>query len=271
VTIFLQIEARRYRYYELWSYRVRLMETDFYAAMLVPPFRPAPDWAETLAENLLQPRFPISMWEAVGRRFRRNYVWIYMLLGLAWLLKISIHPVPATSLDMIVERATVGSLSGEIVILAGLAFNIALIVMGIVTMRMQRATGEVLPRYRIADRGAADEPDAASKSWLRPSRRRSQLVALVITDHPEEVGRHVLAEMTRGVTSLEGRGMYTGRERGVLLTDLTVTEVKLFQAIVKEADPSAFVIVMPAQEVMGSGFAPLDKAEREPPGRAQKP
>ena len=29
VTIFLIIEARRYRYYELWSYRVRLMETDF--------------------------------------------------------------------------------------------------------------------------------------------------------------------------------------------------------------------------------------------------
>ena len=37
VTLFLYIEARRYRYYELWSYRVRLMETDFYAAMLVPP------------------------------------------------------------------------------------------------------------------------------------------------------------------------------------------------------------------------------------------
>ena len=35
---FLFIETRRYRYYELWSYRVRLMETDFYAAMLVPPF-----------------------------------------------------------------------------------------------------------------------------------------------------------------------------------------------------------------------------------------
>ena len=37
VTLFLYIEARRYRYYELWSYRVRLMETDFFATMLVPP------------------------------------------------------------------------------------------------------------------------------------------------------------------------------------------------------------------------------------------
>ncbi|MDO8754823.1 MAG: DUF2270 domain-containing protein, partial [Anaerolineales bacterium] len=52
-TWFLFIEARRYRYYELWSYRIRLMETDFYAAMLVPPFHPSPEWAESLAENLL--------------------------------------------------------------------------------------------------------------------------------------------------------------------------------------------------------------------------
>ena len=49
VTLFLWIEARRYRYYELWSYRVRLMETDFFASMLVPPFAPSSDWAESLA------------------------------------------------------------------------------------------------------------------------------------------------------------------------------------------------------------------------------
>ena len=65
VTIFLLIETRRYRYYELWSSRVRLMETDFFAAMLVPPFHPSPDWAEGLAENLLLPHFPISTWEAL--------------------------------------------------------------------------------------------------------------------------------------------------------------------------------------------------------------
>jgi len=68
LALFLYIEARRYRYYELWSYRVRLMETDFFAAMLVPPFHPDPDWAESLAENLLQPEFSVSIWEALGRR-----------------------------------------------------------------------------------------------------------------------------------------------------------------------------------------------------------
>jgi len=57
VSLFLWIESRRYRYYELWSHRVRLMETDFFAAMLVPPFAPSPEWAESLAESLLQPIF----------------------------------------------------------------------------------------------------------------------------------------------------------------------------------------------------------------------
>ena len=80
ITLFVWIEARLYRYYELWSHRVRLMETDFFAAMLVPPFAPSPDWAESLAESLLQPDFPISMWEAFGRRYRRNYVWIFLVL-----------------------------------------------------------------------------------------------------------------------------------------------------------------------------------------------
>src|SRR5574342_214706 len=68
VTIFLLIETRRYRYYELWSSRVRLLETDFFAAMLVPPFQPGSDWAESLAENLLMPHFSVSMLEALGRR-----------------------------------------------------------------------------------------------------------------------------------------------------------------------------------------------------------
>ena len=97
ITLFLYIEARRYRYYELWSSRIRLMETDFYAAMLVPPFQPAPDWAESLAENLLQPHFPISMWEALGRRLRRNYIWIYLILSVAWLAKTALYPNPVTS------------------------------------------------------------------------------------------------------------------------------------------------------------------------------
>ena len=97
ITLFLFIEARRYRYYELFASCVRLMETDFFAAMFVPPFGPAADWAELMAENLLHPHFTISTWEAVGRRFRRNYLWNYVVLAIAWVAKSSLFPTPLTT------------------------------------------------------------------------------------------------------------------------------------------------------------------------------
>ena len=103
---------RRYRYYELWSYRVRLMEPDFFATMLVPPFHPTPDWAESLAENLLHPQFPISLLESLSRRLRRNCVWIYLILGLAWLSKVWLHPSPAGSWQEFMSRAAIGRVPG---------------------------------------------------------------------------------------------------------------------------------------------------------------
>ena len=257
VTLFLYIEARRYRYYELWSYRVRLMETDFFASMLVPPFHPAPDWAEALAENLLHPSFPISMWEAFGRRFRRNYMWIYIILAVAWVVKSwLLTPTRVTSWADFFKVTSIGSVPGWIVLLVGVVFNGMLFFIGLLTATLHQATGEVLPRYiydiRIAGVGAE-----GSRAWFRQARRRQQLLALIITDRAQEVSAHILEEMKRGVTSLEGTGMYTGKQHSVLMCALTVTEVPQLKALVRDADPQAFVIVSPAQEVLGRGFIPL--------------
>jgi uncharacterized membrane-anchored protein YitT (DUF2179 family) len=51
--------------------------------------------------------------------------------------------------------------------------------------------------------------------------------------------------------------MYTGKPHAVLLVALTITEVNHLKALVSEVEPDAFVIVMPAQEVLGRGFQPL--------------
>ena len=141
VTMFLLIETRRYRYYELWSSRVRMMETDFFAAMLVPPFHPSSDWAETLAENLLLPRFPISNWEAFGRRLRRNYLWIYIVVGLAWAARLSLFPTLAHSMDDILRRASIGPLMGAwILISSAIMFGI-IIVIALATVGLQHSSG----------------------------------------------------------------------------------------------------------------------------------
>ncbi|MAS38089.1 MAG: hypothetical protein CL610_29100 [Anaerolineaceae bacterium] len=147
VTLFLYVEARRYRYYELWSLRVRLLETDFFAAMLVPPFRPSEQWAGKMATSLLYPQFPISLWEALGRRLRRNYLWLYVLLGLTWILRVALLPEAVTSWDAFLERAAIGDIPGLAVLLTGLILNAILFVIGIATLYLNDATGEVLP-YR---------------------------------------------------------------------------------------------------------------------------
>lgn len=265
VSLFLYIEARRYQYYELWSARVRLMETDFFAAMLVPPFQPAPDWAETLAESLLHPRFPVSLLEAWGRRFRRNYSAIFFILGASWIAKIWLHPTAASDLGEFISRAAIGFVSGWAVLGAGLLYNGAMLALGLATAGLQQASGEVLPRFmdsspeESADkRGAGEQKERA---WFRPRRRRQQLIAFIITDKSKQIGKRILKEMQRGVTSLPGTGMYTKKPHTVLMCAVTVTEVPRLKAIIKDEDPEAFSVVSPAHEIFGKGFMSL--AEKE--------
>ena len=262
VTWFLFIEARRYRYYELWSYRIRLMETDFFAAMLVPPFHPSPEWAESLAENLLAPSFPISMWEAFGRRLRRNYLWIYFILGISWIGKSYLFPTPAASMSEFVIRGAVGPIPGHVMITLGVIYYSFLLLIAIGTIGMTKATGEILPRF-----GAESEQEQhvegtekkGPRAWFTHSQRRKQFLALIITDRPETVSNRILTDLKRGVTAMQGKGMYTGKDRSILMCALTITEVHNLKSAVAKEDPKAVVIVSPAQEILGGGFAPLEE------------
>jgi len=247
VLTFLVIEARRYRYYVLWSYRVHLLETDFFAAMLVPPFRPSSDWADHLAESLLHPIFPIAWWEAVGRRFRRNYVWVVTLLLISWGVKLALHPVPAPDGVTMVERAAVGSVPGVWVIAAaGLAYG-ALVTLT-VAASLPRAWREAIPeplwRRRIGP--LVQEPGPRER------------LATIITAHGQQVAIQLLTELGHGVTALEGTGMYTSEARDVLLCTVTGVQVPHLEEIVRRTDPEAFVIVSPVEEVLGKGFRPFE-------------
>lgn len=270
-TLFLWIEARRYRYYELWSHRLRLMETDYFASMLVPPFSPSPDWAESVAESLLQPEFPISMWEAFGRRFRHNYMWIFLILGVAWMLKTFLHPLPATTWVEFFERSELGTVPGWFMISAGLFYNGILFLIGILTAGLHQASGEVLPQWgndvpilshlwhsmEVGENGSVSN-DKMQATVHRARRKRKQLLALIISERPEALSARVLEELNRGVTCLHGKGMYTQQEREVLMVAVTVTEIKHLKSVVKAEDPQAFIIVTPAQDIFGRGFQPMD-------------
>ena len=151
VTVFLVMEARRYRYYEIWASRVRVIETGYLAPMLAPDSVPRDqEWASHLASDLLTPHFTISVWEAIGRRLRRNYLWIFLLLALSWNLKVYLHPVPADTFELFLQRATVGLVPGWIVFIVGFVFNATIFIFAVSTIRLREATGEVLPRHEFS-------------------------------------------------------------------------------------------------------------------------
>lgn len=155
VSIFLFMEARRYRYYEVWANRVRVLETGYFAPMLshrtIPPDQ---EWAEHISADLLTPHFTISEWEAVGRRLRANYLWIFILLAVSWTLKIYIHPSPIPTLtlqdrerfwELLFARAQVGLASGWLVVLVGAIFNAIIFFVAFGTLKLKESSSEVLP------------------------------------------------------------------------------------------------------------------------------
>jgi len=149
VAFFLFMEARRYRYYEIWASRVRVLETGYFAQMLSPNNTGDQEWAEHLAADMRTPHFTISEWEAVGRRLRRNYLWIFALLALSWNLKVYLHPFPARGFDMFLQRAAIGSLPGEFMFMFGIIFNALVLIFAFATVRLREATGEVLPQHEF--------------------------------------------------------------------------------------------------------------------------
>jgi uncharacterized membrane-anchored protein YitT (DUF2179 family) len=84
-------------------------------------------------------------------------------------------------------------------------------------------------------------------------------VATIITDQPEQVARQIIYQLERGVTSWQGKGMYTGRPRQMLLCATSRGEISVLKALVHEIDPKAFVIISQAHEVLGEGFRKLVK------------
>ncbi len=82
-------------------------------------------------------------------------------------------------------------------------------------------------------------------------------MAIIITSEPEAVAEGVLRELERGVTKWTGVGMYSGQPRHILLCVVSRAEVSPLKATIRQADPSAFVVIGNAHEALGEGFTPL--------------
>ena len=78
--------------------------------------------------------------------------------------------------------------------------------------------------------------------------------AFIITSEADNIIQNVFAVLGRGITTIEGRGAYTGTDRQVLLCVVSRAEQSRLRTIVESTDPQAFVIITSVREVLGEGF-----------------
>ena len=139
VVVFLMFEARRYRYFNVWRARCRLMETDIYAPLLRGRgVRMDGEWNKLLSDDYLRPQFHISYIRAAGRRLRKNYAYILSVQAVAYYGKLVIHPRALESASDLFDRAAIGPIPGLVVVLAGLVFHGGWITIAIWTLQIEK-------------------------------------------------------------------------------------------------------------------------------------
>jgi uncharacterized membrane protein len=149
IFLLLFIESRRYRFFHVYRSRVRLIERNYYARIFAPREMIDPaHWMHQLGEDLRLPRFSMSHREAMSRRLRRNYIWLYLILLLAWLLKTTTSVLqPGSGRSEMIHsaaelsaNAAIGYVPGWIIVIAILSFYIWMIY---IMLRYRDTTGEL--------------------------------------------------------------------------------------------------------------------------------
>lgn len=139
----LWIEARRYRFYDAFRARVRMLEAHFLVPMVMENREMLQgEWKKLVCEDLILPSFKISKLEAIGRRLKRNYVFIFILIMVAWITKIFLHAtMPVKGIQGFYAALRIGHIPSWLVALIFVG-TLALVI-GITIYVGKKTTGEV--------------------------------------------------------------------------------------------------------------------------------
>lgn len=228
-----------------------------------------PVWALNFILNI-----PIFIWGIAVKG--KNFIWKSLLANILFSLSLFILPVsPVAKEDYLLAAVVGGGLTGVGIgmvfasgystggtdllssilqkympyySVAGILFVLdALIILaGALTFGISRAIYAGIAVYlssRIMD---------GILSGLRVGKQ-----VFIISDSSREISRSIMDQLGRGVTELEGKGMFSGREKPVLLCVVGRRQIAKLLKIVRNTDPAAFVIISEAREVLGEGFSEM--------------
>jgi uncharacterized membrane-anchored protein YitT (DUF2179 family) len=77
---------------------------------------------------------------------------------------------------------------------------------------------------------------------------------LIISDKYEDIRNKILYDLNRGGTLIKAEGMYEGKERKLIFTNVSRREAYILKEYIKQVDPGAFVTIIDANEIIGDGF-----------------
>jgi uncharacterized membrane-anchored protein YitT (DUF2179 family) len=83
--------------------------------------------------------------------------------------------------------------------------------------------------------------------------------AFIISDYEKRIAQGILNDMERGATFFDGKGAYSLKKKGIILTVVSRSEVTRLKNLVSGVDPDAFVIVTSVNEVLGEGFKETER------------
>ncbi|MDR0364840.1 MAG: YitT family protein [Bacteroidales bacterium] len=87
----------------------------------------------------------------------------------------------------------------------------------------------------------------------------SEKTLFIISNKTEEIRDVIINDLGRGGTLLDGKGMYSGQEKEVIFITVSRREVVEIQKYISKIDPSAFMVIINANEILGEGFKSLQK------------
>ena len=76
----------------------------------------------------------------------------------------------------------------------------------------------------------------------------------IISSKPDEICEFIMNELNRSATVYHGEGVYTHKDKKIILTVVDVGQAVLLQRFIDEVDPHAFLMVTKSSEVVGKGF-----------------
>ncbi|WP_231184825.1 DUF2270 domain-containing protein [Haladaptatus sp. DYF46] len=141
VSIFLLIEARRYRAYDIWRSRVRMLQQNVFALALDDTEGVVDeDWRRKLSEDYRRPKMKVSLEEALAHRLRRVYAPLFFVLLVAWVFQLTAY----TPTAVWPHAAAIGWLPGSAVTGIVVAFYAGIVVVAY-RPRTWHINGEILP------------------------------------------------------------------------------------------------------------------------------